>query len=261
MDISAVNTTVIPVLLYHSVSEGPSASWGAVSREEFESHLDVIVASGRQTITIATLADALRGDQPLPECPVAITFDDGYSDTYQAVELLCGRNLCSTVYVTTGEIGAADRLSHEQLTRLARIAIVELGAHGVRHLRLDELDDDELVRELRLSKAQLERLTSERIDSFAYPHGAYDRRVREAVIAAGYGSAAAVKNALCHPKDDPFAIARWTVTAATPAERIAEVLEGEGVPLAWSRERLRTRAYRTARRQRRRLFGTTGAPC
>jgi hypothetical protein len=50
------------------------------------------------------------------------------------------------------------------------------------------------------------------------------------------------------------------VTGGTPAARIAQVLEGAGVPLAWGRERLRTRAYRTVRRRRRRLFNA-GARC
>jgi peptidoglycan/xylan/chitin deacetylase (PgdA/CDA1 family) len=177
------------------------------------------------------------------------------------VELLRYRNLVSTVYVTSGEIGAPDRLSHQQVTDMAHMPGVEVGAHGVRHLRLDELGDDELAAELRVSKSQLEQLTGARIGSFAYPHGAYDRRVRDAVIAGGYRSAAAVKNAFSHRGDDPFAIARFTVTEATGADRIAQVLEGKGVPLAWTRERLRTRAYRTARRQRRRLFGNRRAPC
>jgi hypothetical protein len=77
--------------------------------------------------------------------------------------------------------------------------------------------------------------------------------VRSAVIEAGYSSAVTVKNALSHAADDPFALARWTVTFGTPPSRIAEVLEGETVPLAWQRERLRTRVYRTARRRRHRL--------
>src|SRR5438309_338050 len=83
--------------------------------------------------------------------------------------------------------------------------------------------------------------------------GERDRRVRAAVIDAGYRSAAAVKNAVSHPYDDPFAIARWTVTGGASAARLAEVLEGEGVPRARERERIRTRAYRSVRRRRRRL--------
>jgi peptidoglycan/xylan/chitin deacetylase (PgdA/CDA1 family) len=136
---------------------------------------------------------------------------------------------------------------------------VEVGAHAVRHRRLDELDDRELAEEVGASKAELEALTQQAVASFAYPHGAYDGRVRQVVIAAGYRSAAAVKNAASHHGDDPFAIARWTVTAGTRAARIAEVLEGEGIRRAWGGERLRTRGYRAARRHRRRLVMRLGS--
>jgi peptidoglycan/xylan/chitin deacetylase (PgdA/CDA1 family) len=255
-------TTVIPVLLYHSVSDHPAHSdaWGAVSRAEFAAHVDVIKASGRVALGITELAAALRGERPLPDRPVAVTFDDGLADTYAAIELLRSHHLASTVYVTSGEVGARDRLSPPQLAALAGLAGVEVGAHAVRHRRLDELDVAEVADELRVSKAQLEDLTQRSIRSFAYPHGSYDRRVRTAAIDAGYRSAAAVKNAVSHPGDDPMAIARWTVTGGTPAARIEQVLEGAGVPLAWRHERLRTRAYRTVRRRRRRL-SKSEAPC
>jgi peptidoglycan/xylan/chitin deacetylase (PgdA/CDA1 family) len=258
-----VTALIIPVLLYHSVSDGPAPddSWGAVSRAQFEAHLDVIAASRRHSLTISTLASALRGERPLVERPIAVTFDDGYSDTYQAVEALRQRGLCSTVYMTTGEVGRQDRLSSEQVASLADRPGVELGAHAVRHRRLDELDEVELEDEVKLSKRQLERLTSQPVDSFSYPHGAYDGRVRNAVIGAGYRSAASVKNAISHHDDDPFAIARFTVTAATSAQRIAQVLEGKGVPMAWTGERVRTRVYRMARRSRRRLRPTRSEAC
>jgi peptidoglycan/xylan/chitin deacetylase (PgdA/CDA1 family) len=247
----------IPVLLYHSVNDGARAGayWGAVSRAEFARHVDVIWRSGRHPITITALAEGLRAERALPQRPVAITFDDGYLDTYDAISLLGRRGLAATVYVTTANIGALDRLSAAQVADLAHTTGVEIGAHGVHHRRLDELDDRELAEEIVRSKAHLERLTGKRADSFAYPHGSHDHRARAAVIAAGYRSAAAVKNALSHRKDDPFAIARLTVNAGTSAERIARILEGKDAPLARDRERLRTRAYRTARRQRRRLLG------
>jgi hypothetical protein len=73
------------------------------------------------------------------------------------------------------------------------------------------------------------------------------------VIAAGFTSAAAVKNALSHPADDVFAIARWTLMRDTATVALARVLAGQDLPLAWARERHRTRAAREVRRMRRRL--------
>lgn len=251
----------VPVLLYHSVHDRPSDAERpyAVSPSAFAAHVDAIRESARTGLGVGELAAALRGERALPSRPVLITFDDGYADTLDAVQVLLDSGLPSTVYVTSGEVGAADRLSRDALVDLTRLAGVEVGAHAVRHRRLDELDDIELEEEVGASKARLEDLTGVEISSFSYPHGAHDTRVREAVIAAGYRSAVAVKNAISHDRDDPFAIARWTVARGTSARRVAAVMEGEGVPRAWKRERLRTRASRMVRRSRRRLDKTLGA--
>ena len=231
-------TDVIPVLLYHSVNDNPLRDRRyAVSRNDFAAHVEAVRASGRVPVRITDLAAGLRSERPLPERPVAVTFDDGFSDNYGAVELLLASDISATLYVPSGAVGAPDRLSRSAVAELARLPSVEVGAHGVRHLYLDELGNRELADEIRVSKARLEDLTQVRVDSFAYPHGAYDRRARQAVVSAGYRSAAAVKNAVSHRGDDPFAIARWTVTRGTSASRIAEILDGDGVPRAWPHER------------------------
>lgn len=256
-------TTPIPVLLYHSVNDraAPEDRPWTVSPATFAEHLDAVTASGRVAMTVSQIAEALRGERPLPARPVGITFDDGFSDNYDALFSLQTRGLVSTIYITTGEVGQRDRLSPRQVAELAGAPSVEVGAHAVRHRRLDELEIGDLNTEVTDSKSELEELARASVDSFAYPHGAFDRRVRQAVMAAGYRSAAAVKNAISHDRDDPFAVARWTVTARTSAARIAGVLEGESVASAWGHDRLRTRAYRVARRGRRRLALTVGRQC
>lgn len=246
---------MIPVLLYHSVrwTSDPGDSL-SVSYEQFAAHLDTIVASGRTPVTVGELAAGLRDEHRLPDRAVAVTFDDANGDTLDAVELLCARSLRASVYVITGQIDTELGLRPDQLEQLAaRPGEVELGAHSVTHPRLDELSLSEIEREVSDSKRRLEQLVGCTINTFAYPYGAYDRLVRATVIAAGYRSAVAVKNALSHPGDDPWAIARWTVRSTTSAQQIARVLDGRDVPSAWRHERLRTRGYRLARRLRRRI--------
>lgn len=246
----------IPILLYHSVPRGAldASDPLAVSSEQFAAHLDAVLDSGRVPLTIGEIAAGLRGERQLPDRAVAITFDDGYENTPDAIELLRARGLRTSLYVTTGQVGDERMIGHEQLRGLAAWQdAVELGAHTVTHPRLDELSLAEVQREVVDSKRWLERVLERPVTSFAYPYGAHDPRVRAAVIAAGFHSAAAVKNALSHRDDDPWAIARWTVDGATDAERIARVLDGRGVPRAWRGERLRTRGYRTVRKLRRRI--------
>jgi peptidoglycan/xylan/chitin deacetylase (PgdA/CDA1 family) len=246
----------VPVLLYHGVRDHPVAGlerW-TVTRAAFREHVAAIVASGRTPLTMAALAAAMKGAAPLPAAPMAVTFDDGWSDTRAAVELLAARGIASTTYVQTGRLGGGDRLDRADVRALDALGEgAEVGAHSVDHGRLDELTGIPLEREVVGSKAYLEDLLGRRVDGFAYPYGAHGRRSRETVIAAGFGHAAAAKDALSHPGDDPYAIARWTVTAATTARRLAVVLDGGDVPVVRADERPPSppaRVMRWARRRR-----------
>jgi peptidoglycan/xylan/chitin deacetylase (PgdA/CDA1 family) len=244
---------VVPVLLYHAVTEYPPAALErfTVHPARFAEHVGCLRDSGCAGLTAPEFAACLKGQSRLPARPVLVTFDDGYADFLDAAERLAAAGFPSTLYVTTGQLGAAGMLTRGQLQSLG--GSVEVGAHSRSHPRLDELPADRLRDEVHGSKADLEELLQRPVRSFAYPHGDHDRWVRQVVVEAGFDSAAAVKNAFSHDRDDPFAIARITVTATTTSERIARLLEGRGAPRAWPGERPRTQAYRAYRRVRRRL--------
>jgi peptidoglycan/xylan/chitin deacetylase (PgdA/CDA1 family) len=250
-------TTLVPVLLYHRICDRPEDPF-AVTPSRFGEHVAAIVHSGRTPLSMTEIGQCLRGARPWPQRPVAITFDDGYGDTPDAVGRLRDAGLCATVYVTAGTVGVRDGLSADELRGLAALhKVIELGAHTVSHPRLDEVNLEHARREIAESKRLLQSIIDKPVQTFAYPHGAYDDRARELVIEAGFQSAAAVKNALSHDADDPWAIARWTVMKTTSAEQVRAFLDGRDAPLAWSGERQRTRAFRIVRRARRRLRGTT----
>jgi peptidoglycan/xylan/chitin deacetylase (PgdA/CDA1 family) len=251
-----MSLTHVPVLLYHGVRDDPAPGierW-TVSRTVFAEHVAAIEASGRTPITMSAVAAALKGGVPLPAAPVAVTFDDGWSDTRTAVEMLAARGIPSTTYVQTGRLGGPDWLDRDGVRAIDAVGeLTEVGAHTIAHPRLDEISGAPLEREVAGSKSYLEDLLGHPVEGFAYPHGAHDARSRAAVIAAGFTHAAAVKNALSHSGDDPYAIARWTIMAGTTARQVASVLEGGGAPVVCRGERPRTIAYRAARRLRRRL--------
>ena len=238
----------IPVLRFHSISDARAGDCLAVTRRQFERHVAAIAACGRHSVTMSDLAAGLRGMRPLPEDCIAITFDHGYLDTVAALELLREHGLCSTLYVTPAAVGRGDAIDAVQVRELAGWDAVELGAQTCTRARLDALRATVAGDEIRRCKHALEQLAGTRVDSFAYPQGAFDRRIRGLVIDSGFSSAAAVKNALSHPRDDPFAIARWTVRATTTADDLAAVLNGTGAPRARHGQRVRTRAFRVVRR-------------
>jgi peptidoglycan/xylan/chitin deacetylase (PgdA/CDA1 family) len=247
----------IPILIYHDVAQAarPGLERWTVTPELFRAHIEAIAALGRRALTISQVADLLRGDLRVNDDVVAVTFDDGYASTRDCMLELLEHGISSTAYITTGRIGSDGWLSKADLAGLVEMDGIELGAHSVSHPRLDELPGAELEDEIVGSKRELEAVVGNPVASFSYPHGMYDRRARGAVMRAGYRSAVAVKNAISHLEDDPFALARWTVTADIEPQRLAQVVDGTRIPLAWRHERLRTRASRVARRGWRRLRG------
>jgi peptidoglycan/xylan/chitin deacetylase (PgdA/CDA1 family) len=243
------------VLLYHRIAVDPRDPF-AVSPSLFADHVALIAGSGCSAITIGELADGLRGARRLPPHPVAVTFDDGFACTPSAVATLARNALRATVYVTAGAIDRPGALRRDQLVGLAaRDDVIQLGAHSVTHPHLDALPHRLMRAEVTASKSLLEQLIDGPLDTFAYPYGSYDAHVRRAVVAAGFRSAAAVKNAISHRDDDPWALARYTVTNADDPSHLEAVLNGHGAPRAWRGQRVRTRAVRAARRARGRVGG------
>ena len=252
---------VVPIFLYHSVSDVPAAGQEAftVTPARFAEHVEAIAASGRVGLTISEYARALRGERALPARAGAVTFDDGFADTLAAVEALRARGLTSTVYITSSRLDDASGIT-SPATREIAASGAEIGAHSVTHPHLDELQLAAVVEEIGEGKHALEQRLELSIATFAYPHGAHDQHVRGAVIDAGFRSAVAVKNALSHSHDDPFALARITIMGDTPISTVLAALDGRGAPIAWSGERYRTRAFREYRRLRRRARGVSRRP-
>jgi peptidoglycan/xylan/chitin deacetylase (PgdA/CDA1 family) len=251
----------VPVLLYHSVSADP-AGWiadFAVSPATFRAHLDAVVASGRQPLTVSQLADGRRGQGPLPARPVVITVDDGFADfADHALPALADRKLPSTLYVTTGCLAGkswesvlppADMLRAADLPGL-EAAGVEIGAHSHTHPQMDLLSGRAAADELTRSHDLLAETLGHRIRSFAYPHGYWRRRVRHLVGAAGFDSACAVGNSLCSAQDHPLALSRLMVGAGTDASVIAGWLDGSGARVISPRHRVLAYGWRQYRRAR-----------
>ncbi len=257
-------TGAIPVLLYHSVSDRPTGRFGpyTVSRAQLASHLDQVERLGYSTRTVGQLVAQRAAGIPMPARTAVITFDDGFADFDNAWAELAQRGLAATLYVTVGALGgrsewlaplgAADlpMLTRSQLLDLAADGC-EIGAHSMSHPQLDCLSRPAAATEIRQSKDVLEQALGRSVDTFAYPHGYHDKAVKHLVARAGFTSAAAVRNALSPADDDPFALARVTVTSDFGPEHLARVLTGRGASVARSGERWRTRLWRQERRRRR----------
>lgn len=250
----SIDHLTVPILLWHAVSDTDDGDPWRVSVAAFREQLDLVVAMGRTPLTATEYGAVLRGERALPAAPVVLTMDDGYRDVLdEIVPSLQARALTATVFVTSGFLGRPGMLDVEALRALGEpqaAAHLEIGAHSVSHPHLDVIPAADALAEIRDCRHHLEDVIGRPVLSFAYPHGSHHRRVRQQVVASGYTSAYAVKNAWSHPQDDVFAISRFTVMNDTPLAMLEGFLDGSRGRIAPARERWQTTVFREVRRAR-----------
>ena len=184
----------IPILMYHHVGDwGESradwASW-VVRSKEFRAQMDWLVANGFHTITFRELLAGQKAGESLPAKSVIISFDDGWSAQEGVVRAeLEPRGMHAVFFVYTAAVGATPNnsgyISWEQL-RILESAGHEVQSHTVSHGRLTDMPPSQLDREMRESRATIEKEMHHPVKVIAYPFGIYDERVMRAASAAGY---------------------------------------------------------------------------
>ncbi len=230
-------------LMYHSVTPGgrtPDWPW-AVSMKRFEQQLDFLAERGWRTTTAMELAKTT--DRPPPRT-VVITFDDGYTDNLPAMDAMAGRGMTGTWFLVSRRLGQdADwsgpdgyrgRLMGPSDVRAMHDAGMEIGAHTRHHCRLTKVDDETRVNEISGSKTDLEDITGQAVNSFAYPYGFWDDRCEADVKAAGYACACTTRSGTALADRDPYRLRRLAIFAGDSLATFARKLAFVSNEASWS---------------------------
>jgi peptidoglycan/xylan/chitin deacetylase (PgdA/CDA1 family) len=219
----AMNRVVI--LMYHIVAEPLSAQEAryCCAPRHFEKQMRHLRESGVRLLTLEEIADAFDGRDRWPEAGVAVTFDDGFADTFaNALPVLVKHRIPATMFAVADRVGATNdwmsrrgfpqrRLMSASELREMAAAGVAIGSHTRTHPRLPELDADAKRDEIRVSKARLEELIGRRVTAFAYPYGLFDEDARLAVQEAGYRAACSTRSGFNDPEVDRYLLRRIEV--------------------------------------------------
>lgn len=185
----------VPILVYHHVrkQEGwAKTTWSwkmTVTPETFEKQMKWLADKGYVTMTLSELTSAIRGEAPMPEKPVVVTFDDNNPTQYDvAVPIMEKYGQKAVFYLVAKYLDSPAMLNRERALELQAKGH-EIESHTMTHRALTGLNDEELAWELTESKRILEELTGTPITHLCYPGTAHNQRVRDAAKAAGYETA------------------------------------------------------------------------
>lgn len=184
--------TQIASLLYHHVGpvRNESCKGLTVTPEAFARQMGALAAIGYTAVTPAEWARATRENTELSARSFILTFDDCYADlTEYALPILSKHSFNATVFVPTALIGGTIKCSPSdpsaEMAIMSRSEIADwsrrglsFGAHSRTHVDLTTLGQGDLESEVRGSCGDLAEITGKQPDSFAYPYGRVDTRVR-----------------------------------------------------------------------------------
>jgi len=237
---------VVPILLYHFVGreslerDGASTTRYNVTAAHFDAQLALLHRLGYQTVTVAEIAAALRGEGILPERPIAITFDDGWIEQYSvAFPLLQKYGMKATFYILSSYTTGERYVTWEQLEEL-RDADMEIGSHTRTHVNLIDLSSEDAGYEISSSKSVLEAKLDITVESISYPYGLYSGNTITLTQQAGYRAAVALNPSPKQSLSNLYALRRFEIHGAhTLIDLIAYLpWRGQGTALCPANERI-----------------------
>jgi peptidoglycan/xylan/chitin deacetylase (PgdA/CDA1 family) len=243
-------TPSIPILMYHSVSDGTVGNGGEDKREaaahpyyrtstspqRFAEQIHYLHGNGYCTVSLAEAVSGLGGQSPAADAQVAgkqgadkqvvITFDDGYQDFYRhAFPVLSQCGFSATVFLPTAYIGESpisfkgrDCLTWTEVRELNQHGI-RFGSHTVTHPQLRELSCAAVKDEISGSKKTIEEKLGGEVDSFAYPYAFpqtdtdFRNMLRDLLLQAGYRNGVCTIVGSARSRSDPFFMERLPVNS------------------------------------------------
>jgi peptidoglycan/xylan/chitin deacetylase (PgdA/CDA1 family) len=197
--------------------------------------------SDTSAFSLQPLALASSSSQKL----VAITFDDGLQNFYtDAFPVLHHLGFSATVFLATAFVGDTRQLFRPAGSKPSTFCLtwsevqglhfadIEFGSHTVTHPKLVDLPWQEIARELRDSKAELEHRLQKSVTQFCYPYAfpqadhAFTRAFREQLAEVGYTACATTRLGRVWAGDCAFQLSRLPVNTADDRDLFEAKLHG-----------------------------------
>jgi peptidoglycan/xylan/chitin deacetylase (PgdA/CDA1 family) len=188
----------VPILVYHSIvpahpGQSPAQRLLNVDTATFRQQMTYLAANKVTVVGLDAVIDALQGHGSVPARSVVITFDDGWLSQYvHALPLLQQMHYTATFFIVTSQVGKGTMYMDLDELKALQKAGMTLASHTRTHPDLCKMSDAQLRDEVVGSRQDLQKMLGISTDLFAYPYGAWNKRVVDIVSGAGYRAARAL---------------------------------------------------------------------
>jgi len=219
----------VPILMYHYIRVNPVPTdrigFGlSVTPADFAAQMRYLSEHGFHAVTVAQVREHVLHNAPLPDHPVAITFDDGYDDAYTVARpILEEYHFTATFFIITGFVGQPRYMTWSQIIALDH-EHYEIGSHTEHHVGLPNVSAPTRQLELAGSRAALEAHLGHPVVDFCYPSGEVNPTTELAVTQAGYLAATTTAPGWARPGDDPLRLPRVRIGGGMTLLQYAAVL-------------------------------------
>lgn len=220
----------IPIIMYHYVEyvkdQGDTIRKSLnISPFTFEEQLKALQQNNYQTFFVRDVPKLFSKKTKYSTQSALLTFDDGYEDFYTVVyPLLKKYQTKATLFVIYSFIGRNDFVNKEQINEMINSGLVEIGAHTLNHVYLKGMGKNKAEEEILQSKKNLEDDFAIKVESFAYPFGAYDDQIVKIVKEASFSAAVTVNPGTIQQKSNIFTLKRIR-SGVVASPNIINVLE------------------------------------
>ncbi|MBL8091834.1 MAG: polysaccharide deacetylase family protein [Anaerolineales bacterium] len=222
------NEIVVPILLYHHITESSTHSQYYIEPKDFEEQMQLLNRWGYTTITTTMLVEAIHKGLSLPPRPIIITFDDSNLDNYNiAFPIMQKYEFTGVVYIVGRYLGAENFINAQQAKEMAN-AGWEIGSHSMNHVDLSTITSDERWYEIHGSREFLEQEIGVPVLTFAYPFGVYDCNIMDVTYQAGYIAGMGLGNSNDQCTYDLFALHRHAIKLEDDIETFSLFLPWQG---------------------------------
>ena len=218
-----VRSIVCPVLYTHEVA----------SQAVMRRFVSGVLAAGYSPTSLATVDAIMSGIADPPRRCIVLTFDDGLRSQYlNAMPVLLDLGVPAVFFVLPGYRDGVHRYMESAEIQALAEAGFEVQAHTCNHPNLPLLarrNLDAFYAELEDCKRLLESMTDQPVNFLAYPSGAFDPTVIEAVERFGFRAAFTTRPAALLRADMPFGLPRIRYDPSeAPATVLARVRSAGG---------------------------------